>query len=99
MTKYRPLRCNFYIMQSFLTQPKRNEYKLLHRKCKDKHFADRIKSILALDRGHSFEEIAEWLMIDDTSVRRWYEQFQQGGLEQLLKDDYKGSEPYLNKVQ
>jgi transposase len=86
-------------MQSFLTNKQRNEYKLLHRKCKDKHFADRIKSILALDRGHSFEEIAEWLMIDDTSVRRWYEQFNAVGIEELMKDDYRGSEPYLKKKQ
>ena len=62
-------------MSPFLTDEQRSEYKRLHKKSKEKRFADRIKSILALDRGHGFEEIAEWLMIDDTSVRRWHEQF------------------------
>ena len=76
-------------MTPFLTEEQRKEYKRVHKKCKDKHFADRIKSILALDKGHSFEHIAELLMIDDTSVRRWHEQFLEGGIEVLLKDDYR----------
>lgn len=90
---------NFTIMQSFLTETQRNEYRRIHKKSKEKRFADRIKSILALDRGYSFEEIAELLMIDDTSIRRWYEQYLAGGIEALLKDDYQGSEPKLSVKQ
>lgn len=87
------------LMSPFLTHTQRSEYKRLHKKCKDKHFADRIKSILALDRGYSFEHIAELLMIDHTSVRRWHEQFMKGGIETLLKDNYQGSEPKLSIEQ
>jgi len=88
-----------YQMQSFLTERQRNEYKQLHKRSKEKRYADRIKSILALDKGHSFEEIAEWLMIDDTSVRRWHEQYNAMGIEELMRDDYQGSAPYLKKKQ
>ena len=87
------------MMSSFLTNEQRSEYKRMHKKCKKKHFADRIKSILALDAGYGFEEIAQLLMIDDTSVRRWYEQFLKSGIAALLKDDYKGSDPPLSMQQ
>ena len=93
------LRKSFLLMIPFLTDEQRSEYKRMHKKCKKKHYADRIKSILALDKGYSFEHIAELLMIDDTSVRRWHEQFQQGGIETLLKDDYQGSDPKLSMEQ
>lgn len=86
-------------MSHFLTYEQRNEYRILHRKCKDKHFADRIKCILWLDKGYSYSEIAELLMIDETTIRRWYKTFQEKGMNGLLKDDYKGSEPYLCKAQ
>lgn len=86
----------FFVMIPYLTDQQRSDYKQMHKRCKKKHFADRIKSILALDRGHSFEEIAQWLMIDDTSVRRWHEQFLEGGIEALLKDDYQGSESKIS---
>jgi transposase len=86
-------------MQSFLTEAQRSEYKRLHKKSKEKRFADRIKSILALDRGYSFEEIAMLLMIDDTSVRRWYEQYLADGMDALLVDDYQGSDPKLSVKQ
>lgn len=87
-----------YQMESgFLTDAQRREYKTKHRKCKEKRHADCIKSILALDKGYSFEMIAELLMIDDTSVRRWYEVYREEGLESLLKNDYQGSQPLLSK--
>ena len=61
-----------FLMIPFLTEQQHSEYKQMHKKCKEKRFADRIKSILALDAGYGFEEIGKLLMIDDTSVRRWY---------------------------
>ena len=39
-------------MIPFFTLEQRNEYKLLHKKSKDKRFTDRIKSILILDMGY-----------------------------------------------
>jgi len=86
-------------MESFLTNKERKEYRVLHKKSKEKRYADRIKSILWLDKGYSYEYIAELLMMDDTSIRRWYEQFIAGGIEQLMQDDYQGSEPKLSMKQ
>lgn len=86
-------------MSSFLTPQQRNEYQYLHRKSKEKHIADRIKCILCLDNGYSYSELSSILMIDETTLWRWHEQYQQGGMEKLLQDDYKGSESYLSCVQ
>src|ERR1700691_2450925 len=86
-------------MKSFLSNEQRKEYIQMHRKSKEKQFADRIKCILGLDKGYSHEEIAELLMIDESTIWRWHQQFQQGGMEQLLKNDYQGSDSYLSPCQ
>ena len=86
-------------MSSFLTIKQCKEYKELHKKCKNKHFADRIKSILWLNDGDKYEEIARRLMLDEVTIRRYHKQYQDGGIDALIKDDYKGSEPYLSQYQ
>src|ERR1022692_1767477 len=86
-------------MVPFLTDTQRIEYRHLHKKSKEKQIADRMKSILWLDAGVGFDEVAKLLMIDEVTPRRWYQQYEEGGIEKLLKDEYKGSEPHLSKVQ
>jgi transposase len=71
----------------------------MHKKSKDKKIADRIKCILGLDKGYGYAEIAELLMIDEATIWRWHQQFEQGGMEQLLKDEYKGSDSYLSQLR
>jgi transposase len=82
-------------MSGFLTDNQRKEYKRLHKKSKD----DRIKCILALDKGYSYSEVADILMIDESTVWRWKEKFQEGGMELLLNNDYKGKDCCLSEEQ
>src|ERR1044071_8445724 len=86
-------------MESFLSQLQEKEYRQLHKRCKDKRQADRIKAILLLNKGWSYEAIADALMIDDYTLRRWYAYYMEGGMDYLLKDEYKGGEPKLNVEQ
>lgn len=86
-------------MESFLSQSQEEAYKKLHKKSKEKRQADRIKAILLLNKGWSYEAIAEALMIDDYTLRRWYGYYVEGGIDYLLKDEYKGGEPKLNIEQ
>jgi transposase len=79
-------------MEKFLTEQQRESYKKLHKQCKEKRIADRIKSILWLDDGGSYEEIAIRLMIDDATIRRWYEQFERGGINELMIDSFTGGQ-------
>jgi len=86
-------------MSGFLTDAQRKEYKQLHKKGKGQQLCDRIKSILALDTGYSYSEIADILMIEESTIWRWKEEFESGGIEQLLKNDYKGKDCYLSEEQ
>lgn len=54
--------------------------------------SDRIKAILLLDKGFSYGETAEILLIDDATVRRWHSTFSTEGIKILLKDNYRGGE-------
>lgn len=78
-------------MKSYLTQTQRSELLREPNLEKDKHFADRIKAILHLDNGWSYEEVAQALLLDDSTIRRYEKNYLKGGIEGLLTDDYKGS--------
>ena len=58
--------------------------------------SDRIKAILLLNKGFSYEETAEILLVDDTTVRRWYKTFTAKGIKILLKDNHSGGTSKLN---
>jgi len=82
-----------------LTTNQRNKLKSLHRKENDRRFADRIKSILLLDDGWSYEKVAAALLLDDQTIRNYEKTFSQEGICGLLKTCYKGSESKLNSGQ
>ena len=62
-------------------------------------FSDRIKCILLLDTGKSAESIAEYLFLSRNTVANYLKRYQAGGLEDLVSDDYQGSECRLSEVQ
>ena len=86
-------------MIKFLTQEQMNELKLLHRRCNNKRHADRIKSVLLRNKRYSFEEIAQILLLDDSTIRQYLEEFDEEGIEELLKDNWKGGKGKLSKIQ
>ena len=61
-----------------------------HKRCKTIKQADRIKTILYLNKGLSYEETAELLLLDDSTLRRYFEDYQRYGIYKLLSDDFKG---------
>lgn len=61
--------------------------------------ADRIKSILLLNEGYSYLEIAKILMLDETTIRRYEKEFKKGGVDELLENNYSGSEAFLSVKQ
>lgn len=86
-------------MKHFLTNEQRSILFETHRSVKEKRSADRIKTILLLDKGWNFYQIAEALFIDVTTVYRYLNIYQNEGLDCLLKDDYKGGTSKLSKEQ
>jgi transposase len=66
-----------------------------HRAAQQKRAADRIKTILLLNEGYAYETIAHLLRLDDTTVRRYYKEYNKEGIDGLLEDHYQGSIGYL----
>ncbi len=82
-----------------LSKEKIAELEKFHRSLRDKHQADRVKAIIALSKGWSAAQVAEILLFDEKTSRRYFERYQQGGLAALLDDNYSGAEPKLNAHQ
>ena len=86
-------------MEFYLTEKERSELKVLHKREKERRVADRIKCILLLDANWSYKDIAEALLLDDSTVRAWSERYRWGGLDALILDDYQGSACKLSYKQ
>ena len=83
-------------MTGFLTSEQIVAYKQMHKKAHSLREGDRIKAILLLNKGLSYEEVAELLLIDEGTVRRWYKIFRIEGIKTLLKDKYIGGTSKLS---
>jgi transposase len=86
-------------LDPFLSQQQILTLKQEHRQCKVKRYADRIKAIVLLNSGYSFEQIAEILLMDDDTIRRYLRIYQEEGVKGLMRDLYVGSNPWLNESQ
>ena len=85
-------------MPDFLSPEEIKSLKALHRSSNRKQ-ADKIKAILMLDQGYEYSEIARILLIDLTTVWRWYETYVSIGISGLLKDNYTGGTSKLTAFQ
>ena len=83
-------------MQAFLTDEQIRLLEESHRCCKDKRQADRIKTLLSLDMGYSYEHIARILLLDDSTLRNYYADYIEGGIDGLLQDNYHGGKSRLS---
>ena len=54
--------------ERFLSPEKRNKLKLHHKQERDKRVCDRIKAVLLADKGWSFQQIAEVLLLRDEAI-------------------------------
>jgi transposase len=86
-------------MERFLTARQVSDYKYLHKRCASVKERDRIKAILMLNSGYSFEEVANVLIMDEDSIRRWHKLYDEGGIEALSFENYKGSDSFLTTEQ
>lgn len=86
-------------MKAKLTQEQRVEIITLHKKCKKRRYADRLKCILLLDDGFSCVEISRILLLDDDTIRTYRNKYIASGARSLLSDNNKGGISYLNAEQ
>lgn len=83
----------------FLTKKEALEIILCHRMQKDKRIADRLKTILFLNKGFSYEEVSELLLLDDNTIRNNYQLYIEEGLSSLLTYNYVTPLSYLSEEE
>ena len=86
-------------MKDFLSNGQRVDLKRQHRGERERRHADRIKAILLLDKGWCYEQVAEALLLDDSTIRDYENRFLGGGVKELVEDGYRGKESKLTVEQ
>lgn len=71
----------------------------LHRELTEKRQADRVKAIILLGSGWAPSQVARVLLIDRSTVRRFYRHYQKGGVKKLLATNYSPPQGYLSTQQ
>lgn len=85
------------LMSNFLSPNEIATLRTMHKKSRDKRVSDKIKAILLVNSGYSYERIAEVLLLDDATIRRWYIRYEEHGIDGLLADFYLGGTGYLTE--
>lgn len=84
-------------MRDFLTAEEVKHLKEGHHSAWYRKNADRIKAILLLNKDFTYSEVAEMLLLDETTIRRYFKLFQKQGIDGLLEDHYHGSIGFLTQ--
>jgi len=82
-----------------LTSKQLDELRCAHREASDIRSAYRIHTVILLGQGWSVGQVAEALLIDAETVRRYFKRYRKGGIEELLRMSYVGGEALLNEQQ
>jgi transposase len=88
------------IRPGFLTSSERLELVACVRSHREDHgVARRANAILLLDDGKSCQAIAEFLYLDDDTIRGWYKTYREGGWDALSTDGWKGGQSRMTAAQ
>lgn len=88
------------IQPKFLSLSERAELLSCVRSHREDHgIARRANAILLLDEGKSCQVIAEFLYLDDDTIRGWYKAYREGGWDVLSTDAWKGGQSRMTSAQ
>lgn len=92
--------CQYMINSNFLSLEDRRELlSCVKRQREDHGVGRRANSLLLLDDGKSCAEVAEFLYLDDDTVRGWHKQYVSGGWEAVAYDGWKGGQSRMSAAQ
>ena len=75
----------------FLSERERQELLKIARDGLEEHrVARRANAILLLDKGWSYADVAEALLLDDSTLRLWRKAYAEGGVDNLVMFDLRG---------
>ena len=86
-------------MGNFLTEDQKIILQEAHHSSRLRKSADRIKTILFLNEGFTYEQTAKLLMLDDITIRRYEKEYKKEGVDGLLECRYHGSKRFLDLTQ
>lgn len=86
-------------MRDFLTAQEVVILKEAHHSARYRKSADRIKTILLLNNGLSYTQIAKILLLDETTTRRYEKEYKTSGVDGLLESRYHGSNGLLTSFE
>jgi transposase len=86
-------------MSRILTSKQRLELERAHKSESESRYADRIKAVLLIDSNWEVKKIAEALLLDPNTIRRYKELYESGGIERLCSDNYMGRDSKLTNEQ
>ena len=88
------------ICPNFLSAEDRHELeRCVPRHREDHRIARRANAVLLLDRGKSCAEIADFLYLDDDTIRGWYKGFREDGWEALAINGWQGGQSQMTSDQ
>jgi transposase len=70
-----------------------------HRATRDVREAYRINAVILLGQGRPAADVADALLIDPDTVRSYYKRYKKGGVQELLRMSFVGSEAWLDADQ
>lgn len=86
-------------MKGFLSVKQREELLQELKLERYARYSDRLKAVLLLDEGKSAQSIADYLFLSDKTIRNYKSSYEDGGIEGLIFEDYKGSDCKLTSIQ
>ena len=86
-------------MSKFLTESQVLELRLTHKQQREKKMADRVKAVLMLNSGFTPEQISQALLLDEGTIHRYVQKFQEAGVSGLLECHYTGGQARLTSIQ
>lgn len=75
------------------------ELRAAHRRVREIREAYRINAVILLGQGRAVKDVADALLLDPETVRSYFKRYKKGGLGDLLRMSYVGSEALLNSTQ
>lgn len=82
-----------------LTDQELLELRLAHKSERFRHAAYKINAVILLGTGWSVEDVANALLLDEKTLRRYVKQYQQGGMDELLETRFHGRSSRLSDQQ
>jgi transposase len=75
------------------------ELRAAHRRMCDSREAYRINAVILLGQGRGVKDVADALLMDPETVRTYFKRYRKGGIDELLRMSYIGSEAWLDDAQ